>query len=513
MQQPKTKMTFRFEPPKPKLKAIEQPVRQTRAPSASDEGADLYDVAASGDRIERFTEITMDVRNGVNTPGPLSGDWAEDSQDAAGTGHTEDGSENPVRPFVAWDSPYQDDIRALEEMIRMTERPQQPIDSASLFRKPTAMGTGKTKKVASTVASLEPAIDLSEIEASEALRTKSLTDTIAGTSVSAYESSSWYAKMREEQASGYGDEIDLERLPSSGGPSWGRVFVSVAAAIVTGALFGYLVLGLFTGEPLFPGKSSGDIPASGTNEPLPLQSAETFSKYPVSPSSPDVRSDEPKATVSGPEGSAKVDGKVKLAASPAYLLQFGKFQSKESMQEAVKQLKEKGYVYATDASDGYRVFAGVASSQDDAKRLAARLTGAELYVKPFGSQEIDVPANNLPSSGAAYLNASAVFTLRLITFTQDALMAEDAGKPDQDTAESLAEAERLWRQTSSAADKFGDGLVAEAKAIAQALNAASLTLSDYAREPSRARLWSVQAQAMKALLADHRVRAALTATE
>ncbi|MFC5468320.1 SPOR domain-containing protein [Cohnella suwonensis] len=500
MQQPKTRMTFRFEPPKPKAK--EQTVRPVPPTQAPEEGVDPYDALASHDRNEGTSERGTKAQGGGNAELPPAAYIVD--RDASGT---DVGNEAYPRQIVAWDSPYQDDIRALEEMIRKTERPKETVAPAALFRKPTVKAVRDAAKPAAAADDAEPAtgIDLSEVEASEAARERKRNGSFEGAGVAAFESSSWYARIREGNDSGAGEGADPERDPArGGGPSWGRVFVSVAAAIATGALFGYLALSLFTGEPLFPGKSSGDVPVSGsgTAEILPSQAAETFSKYPVVSSSPDSSSD-------GQETDRSA-GTVTLAASPAYLLQFGKFQNIESMQEAVKQLKEKGYVYATDASDGYRVFAGVATTQSDAQRLSARLTDAELYVKPFGGEALDVSSAVLSPEGAEYLNASSAYTKQLIEFTQRELSTNGANEPGQDVADKLAEGERLWRQTSASSDKVGAARSTDAKAIAQALNAASLTLSDYAREPSRARLWSVQAQAMKALLADHRIRAALS---
>src|SRR5690606_6541886 len=41
------------------------------------------------------------------------------------------------------------------------------------------------------------------------------------------------------------------------GPSWWKVFASAAGAVATGALFGYLVLTLFSGSPPFAASPSG----------------------------------------------------------------------------------------------------------------------------------------------------------------------------------------------------------------------------------------------------------------
>lgn len=131
--------------------------------------------------------------------------------------------------------------------------------------------------------------------------------------------------------------------------------LSVAGAIVTGVLFGYVALGLFTGESLFPRQPEAAPDA------LPAQSSAAVSA-PVD----SAAKGEPTGT-GATNGAVSAPAITEAPASQYYLLQFGVFRSKESMQVAAGQLKDKGYSWGTDTSDGYRVYAAAATTKEEAE--------------------------------------------------------------------------------------------------------------------------------------------------
>ncbi|WP_239615199.1 SPOR domain-containing protein [Cohnella mopanensis] len=383
--------------------------------------------------------------------------------------------------LTTWNSPYQDDIHALEEIIRKTEKVKEnpnpavrpvrqisPVTDDQLIRLPERY----RKDVTSGELPAERwTLEMPEYDQEE------------------HREAGWYnraANVREEGP----------------GPSWGRVFLSVAAAVGTGALFGYMVLSLFTGEPLFPGKS-------GTAAQFPVQASP--SPLTSSTSGP-VTQHEPVSSDSVAGGDEKVGTSVttssasQVKADVYYMLQYGVFQNKKSMETAVQQLQEKGLVYASEASEGYRVYVGAARTRDEAKQLAEQMPDTEIYIKPIGGEQLEVPASELSDAGVEFMKASAGLTRKLAQISATGLQEKLPTKLGDVDLASLQEAHQQWLATISAADKINSKEIEDAKTIVQALNAAMVSMTEFNRKPSRSHLWSVQSSVMQALLADRHMR-------
>jgi hypothetical protein len=278
------------------------------------------------------------------------------------------------------------------------------------------------------------------------------------------------------------------------GPSWGRVFLSVSAAVATGALFGYMVLSLFTGEPLFPGKTSSpttiteltaigqkDIPATDSSA-LPLTSDAL--------------------------GESGVE--VTLSQVPAvvyYMLQYGVFHSEDSMQSAVNELKDKGLPSATEKIDDYRVYVGAASTRDEAELLAAQMSNVEVYIKPLEGQPI--PSSALPEGAVDFMNATAELTDKLIHDTRSRLQDKLPQVMSEKDTSALEDAHRQWLTTVSIKDRLSGRAIEEGKTIIQSLDSAMLSMTEYNRKPSRYQLWTAQSAVMKAVIADRHLRSIL----
>jgi hypothetical protein len=344
------------------------------------------------------------------------------------------------RVFTSWNSPYQDDIHALEEIIR---RPDSVVQHV-------------------------PVIPLDEL--SEEKWSRVSTD------------------HEEESLSWLNDAATLRE-----GPSWGRVFLSVTAAVATGALFGYMVLSLFTGEPLFPGKSD-----AGTQLPvqaLPGQTAASMADSPVIPKDS--------------ESSKQALGEASLIQIPTdvyFMLQYGVFQNEKSMQAAVQQLEDKGLEYAVETKEGYRVYVGAAVTRDEAELLAAQMSEIELYIKPISGETLVIPTATLPAGAVEFMKTSAELIRKLTHFSGTYLQDRLPQKMNGDDITALQEAQRQWLSTTDVTNNLSGDLKVDGKKIVQALNSATLILTEYNRKPNRFQLWSVQSEMMNALLADRHMR-------
>lgn len=423
--QSKARMTFRFEPTKPP-----QPIKPVTLP------------------------IKVDRRSTIEPTKSLEQSWEK-----------EDLIESS---FTSWDSPFQDDIHALEEVIRKSEIiAEQP----SSFIPVLPDASINIKKVEESIYAPFPAIE--------------------GNSYSEFKKS-WSGPLIEQE-----EESQIEWMNQAktvrDTPTWGRVFISVTAAVATGALFGYLVLSLFTGEPLFPGKSDltvqGPVQASsGSNE--------TSSAVPQT-----INNNGDKAVQQIGQGDL-----TNIEADVYYMLQYGVFQSEESMQAAVQQLQKMGLDSTIESQEGYRVYLGAALTRAEAELLAAQFKGVEIYIRPLEGELLSIRSGTLPEGTAEFMTASTELIRLLIQFSGIYLQDNLPQAMSDSELAVLEEAHRNWLSKSVVVDTLNDEFLNEGKRIVQALNSAALSLTDYESKPSRFHLWSIQSQAMSAMIADRNLR-------
>lgn len=161
----------------------------------------------------------------------------------------------------------------------------------------------------------------------------------------------------------------------------------------------------------------------------------------------------------------------------------------------------------------YRVYAGVASSRGQAEKLAAGMTGTEVYLK-----EMKLPSvSELAFAGTAEqlkaYDEGAADLIGDLAGQTSALLAGDAA--GMDAASRAAWAERLdgWLKNAAAVEPAWSGKAAQeaAGALADALRQAGAKLTAYGESPQAERLWAVQAELTAAALAQLQLREAAVA--
>lgn len=421
--------------------------------------------------------IRFDPPAGTNGPKrplvPAERKLSRDKEDAGAPAAAASGEQasRVVDPeFVPWNSPYQEDIIALEQIIRGSK-------TADKHRPPVA----GTRRLPKDDPEDPPIGKLLRGEADLELGRYEADDFADGASVrGGIADNGWY------------DKLDALEPGKETGPSWLRVVLTVAGALATGALFGYLALSLFTGEPLIP-------PKSGEGSPAPGQG-------PVLESDRSDRKVAAAAPVSGGDGAAAYR---EVAADRYYVLQYGVFQSADGMKAAANELRSKGYSAATDESDGYRVYVAATSSKDEAELLAAQMTDTDVYIKTIGGEALRIAATADANPVADYVAASAQLIERLIALSGRELQLREPAGMDEGELAQWQEALQSWQAAASAMAAADGGVSADAAIVGEALNSATATLAEFNLEPTRERLWSIQSDAMKALFAEHRLRHAL----
>ncbi|PZD94113.1 hypothetical protein DNH61_19355 [Paenibacillus sambharensis] len=256
-----------------------------------------------------------------------------------------------------------------------------------------------------------------------------------------------------------------------GGPSWLKVIGSVGGALATGAVFGYLLLSLFSGDAILPSSEStgkvADEPVA-INSPAPSKGAASLT-------------------------AADIQGET------YYLLQFGVFSQPEGMEAAIADLKNRGYSAAALQGDDFRVYAGMATTKAEAEMLAKQLGGLEVYVKPVDIPEVSgFPYNGDKQEAEQFAVQTSELANHLGTLTVTIL----EGGSETGAGEKWLDKYKAWKALH---DTFRKGISTEGaealSRIATAYESAAKSVSAYQVKESRSYLWQAQSALMEAVFA------------
>lgn len=440
------RMTFRFEP----IPAT-KPVKPVQSPGQAKRDS-------TGDAVERLLIVPK--------PAP------------AGERSSESAYNHTVMDTAPTKSgPLQDDIRTLEEMIRRT-------DSEIVLLPPAQPETSLPAKADRKVTALQERrpIVVRELEQTELDHERPERWTLPEDDGEYKPTGEWLSQVGA--------------YTRNDGPTWTRVLLSVTAAIATGALFGYMVLSLFTGEPMFPSKQAdGNVKTA-----VQTQASD-------SPSSATVLSRDGAANegTTSQSGQNKPDARAALAEIPAgetFVLQYGVFRNADSTQLAAEQLKDVGLPAAIDDSDGYRVYAGIAPTKAEAELLAAQMPNIEVYIKPMDGATLKLSPNSNTETLKAFLTASAALRQLIAQLSVGALQDALPQPLAQEDADALQQAAASWKASQPAEGALTGTAATAALNLEQSLDAALASFASYAKKTSRFHLWSAQTAILQAELAD-----------
>ncbi|WP_028611830.1 SPOR domain-containing protein [Paenibacillus harenae] len=398
--------------------------------------------------------------------------------------------QHSVSEISPWNSAFQEDISALEKLIRDTDAvPETPLPV-----KPARPQKNNNKKAIHIVL---PQEQNEEHEYALPNRYKD-------------------AEHIEKESNGY-EEVRLydestaspfrtTRLKrSTKGPSWFNVFLSVAGALATGALFGYLLLSLFTGAPLWPGGQEdglNNLPASGgtTTEDTP-------SGEPAGSNSNKVDDADSSSEGNGTdEETARQTKTVSLKGleQTYYMLQFGVFSNTAGRDAAIEQLAGKGLAAAAMTSAGdYRVYAGMAGERSKAQAVRSQLSDLELFIKEITvTTPGKIPFNGEPAVAEQFFQQTAAFIKMLDELTLAQLEQPSLSPIGKAAAEAWQAEHQQWTESAAAMQKgvTDDAGKDHLAKLVQSVNTAAMSMTEYNKKASRTHLWSAQSELMKAVL-------------
>ena len=287
--------------------------------------------------------------------------------------------------------------------------------------------------------------------------------------------------VRKDYADGDGpvhEENFYPRYIKHSRPPYFKIFASLTGAVITGIMFGFFVLSLFTGDA--PGETVTEQAA--TNEQA--QVTETGSQ-----AEPDV----PAPAKNGIQQTAFVS----IPAQSYFLLQHGVFNSLEGAETAVETLSRSGFAAATETGEQYRVYAGITTARDDALLLSYRLQekNLETYIKAYEIPQTESIAWNAGSKAAAenYFTQGSEIVKMISALSMIHLRDSSPSAPDDTSLTAIAGVHRAW--TKSAAE-MEDDVPEPLKAVFQkmnnAVNTAVVSLEEYKKNPAFTYLWQSQ---------------------
>jgi hypothetical protein len=341
---------------------------------------------------------------------------------------------------------YQTDIGALEQLIRATNE----IASVAKQKQRTSpTQESETKTIPTPIARETNVPAVKQLEPMQQPPAASL------------------ARPNTDGTPKYSVGMSLKKLarPSALRPSILAIVVTVAAALITGVLFGLLVLRIFAFEQ---GVSAE-------------RNAATLTQAPTGTEQPEVI---PNA----------------MANSEYYLLQYGVFSQFSSIEKATETLNEAGLASAEMPLDGNTViYSGIATNPAQLDQLLPLLEGQEVIQKVLLLPRLENTDLFTRSPALSTFIADTDELIRqLTTYTISNLRAESVQRttwqPDYEAwTASIADAHKSL---------LDDEATASFTSLTEAMQKAATSLQAYDATHEAIDLWNAQSALMTAVLAE-----------
>ncbi|WP_232729832.1 SPOR domain-containing protein [Paenibacillus phocaensis] len=268
--------------------------------------------------------------------------------------------------------------------------------------------------------------------------------------------------------------------------SWWKVAGSLTGAIVTGALFGFVVLSLFNQEVKLPLPGIGGAQQADSGEAASLPAMGEIEE-----------------AVTEPEENLPLI-RVALPEQTYYFLQYGVFSTAQGVQLAQEELQASGIAAARDTVDEKRVYAGVSPDREQSKLLSGQLkaAGVNLILHEISfPEEANVEFAGEPEALEGFMAQSAEL-VRLLSTASAALLTE--AQPQQHAElEQLGAKHQAWTESASAIrGKWSSAGAPLAGEMEKAINGAVEAMGEFQKSGAKTLLWEVQNEMMRFIMAE-----------
>lgn len=254
-----------------------------------------------------------------------------------------------------------------------------------------------------------------------------------------------------------------------------KMVLSVSAAVITGLLFGYMMLSMFNGE------HAGEKPAA--------EQAET--QITGNPAKDDSFGE-----MESTSPSDLMETGVQIPGQLFYMLQYGVFSTPERAAQARVELEQSGIAAGGDLDEENRVYAGISPDREQAKLLSSQLMaqGVELYVREITLPGIESAA--FAGEGqtlSRYFTVSGQLVSELSTLSASLLGMQQTEVVSPQIMNTITNLHQQWIQTWSL---LSAGLGPESEnvlpAMEQSMNSSITALFEYNKNQSKGHLWEIQ---------------------
>lgn len=384
----------------------------------------------------------------------------------------------PFTPYAndygAWDPSFDEETNRIEQIIRQSD-PQHRLQE----KKPDLNGANVIDV---------PTYDFKNADADHDGYEPEFVDAVDHAPNQEHQEYQAHQEQQENSASSY--------YRKSHHPSWLKVAASVAGAIVTGVIFGFVVLSIFQGDIQMPGLATKQV----------VKEAVTANGQAVTEQAVSAGNGAGNGAALAVSAQQAFQTAVKSEAKSYYMLQYGVFKDAAGVNAAEQELLSKGMAAFGDTTDQNRVYAGIANAKEDAMLFAQALKaqGVELYVR-----ELTLPATTqIAYQGEAkameqFLKQSDQVVRLLLQMSVAQL---EKSEPLAFTQAELVALKNSHQQWTELASKAAVGLPEEAKqswsSMTQSMNTAIISLNEYGKKLSSAHLWGLQSAVMQFIMAE-----------
>ncbi|WP_229753556.1 SPOR domain-containing protein [Paenibacillus segetis] len=271
--------------------------------------------------------------------------------------------------------------------------------------------------------------------------------------------------------------------------SWWKLGGSLTGAIVTGLMFGFVVLSIFNKDLSFP------IPGIGV--PSQNQAGQSVD-IPVL-----GKIDE------GEKVDVPLVVNMALPEQTYYFLQYGVFSTAQGVQLAQEELQASGIAAARDTVDEKRVYAGVSPDREQAKLLSGALkaVGVNLILHEIALPQVaQLEYSGDTQSLERYLSQSADLVSLLSSSSASLLSQLTTETQKVDEIQELGQRHQLWTESAAAIQgKLSQESEQEINEMEKAMNSAVEAMAGYNKKEAKTLLWEVQNQMMRFILAEQKL--------
>jgi stage II sporulation protein B len=293
----------------------------------------------------------------------------------------------------------------------------------------------------------------------------------------------------------YDEKIIRPRYVRRSGAPWAKILTSMSGAVITGLMFGYFVLSLFTGnnQPIDEQLNNANLAGSpGATEPQNIT-----------------------GTNNSPSAAAISDNiQLDLEAQNYHVVQIGVFGQTEGVERTKADLERKGYAFAVESSENYRVYAGITKNRDFALGLSKKME-EEGFEKPIIKDLQLASLEYLVWNGAvepvqSYLSEGRKLVGRISELTTEKLSASNPPAIDSAVLNEIKASHQQWgRLAGNVATGNDSQLKSKLQGMDREMNVAMNSLTEYSKKPQPAYLWQAQSALMKYVLLEKEILASV----